>query len=73
MVLQIIRPISISDGEPVILFPLTFLISMSAIKDYIEDYKRKKQDKLENNMECMVFDATLNKFVTRKWKEVIVG
>jgi len=55
--LQVIEPISISRGKPVILFPLLFVILMSAIKDLIEDIKRKKADDLENNSKVLVGNA----------------
>ena len=55
--MQVIEPISISSGKPVILFPLLFVILMSAIKDLIEDIKRKKADDLENNSKVLVGNA----------------
>ena len=57
LILQVIEPISISRGKPVILFPLLFVILMSAIKDLIEDIKRKKADDLENNSKVLVGNA----------------
>ncbi len=39
--LQVIKPISISGGQPNILLPLLAVITLSAIKDYMEDLKRK--------------------------------
>lgn len=41
--------ISISDGKPAMLIPLTFVILVSMIKDVFEDYKRHSSDKKENN------------------------
>lgn len=41
LALQVIRPISISGGSPNILFPLVTVISLSAIKDYVEDRRRR--------------------------------
>ena len=40
--------ISITDAKPVMLIPLTFVITLSMIKDIFEDYKRHKSDKKEN-------------------------
>ena len=48
-VLQAIPIISVSDGIPNMLFPLTVVIIFSAIKDLLEDLKRKQSDKDENN------------------------
>ena len=43
-----IDSISISDGKPVIFAPLMMVISLSAVKDMVEDYRRYKSDKEEN-------------------------
>lgn len=44
MVLQIIPPISITNGQPAILLPLMFVVAVSAVKDLFEDIKRHKAD-----------------------------
>jgi len=46
--LQTIPLISITGGKPIMLIPLTFVISVSMIKDISEDYKRHKSDRKEN-------------------------
>jgi magnesium-transporting ATPase (P-type) len=48
LALQVIKPISISGGQPNILLPLLVVIGMSAAKDFLEDRKRKMADKEEN-------------------------
>jgi phospholipid-transporting ATPase len=53
--LQIVRPISISDGQPTILLPLTFVIVVAMIKDFLEDWKRTKADREENKSPVTVF------------------
>lgn len=40
MVLQVLPPISITQGQPAILVPLAFVVFVSAIKDLFEDLKR---------------------------------
>lgn len=47
--LQLIKPISDSNGVPVLMLPLVFVIGVSMIKDVFEDYKRHKSDNEENN------------------------
>ena len=49
-VLQVIRPISISEGQPTILLPLAFVIVVAMIKDFLEDWKRTKSDREENHL-----------------------
>jgi len=36
--LELIKPISDAGGEPVMLFPLSFIIFVSMMKDIVEDY-----------------------------------
>lgn len=47
--LQCIRAVSTSNGVPTILPSLVVIVSISAFKDFLEDYKRWKSDKRENN------------------------
>jgi hypothetical protein len=44
-----IKAISITDGDPSLALPLTFVVSVSMIKDIIENYKRIKSDNEENS------------------------
>jgi hypothetical protein len=48
LALQVIKPISMSAGKPNILVPLLVVVGISAVKDLLEDMKRRKIDKLEN-------------------------
>lgn len=48
LALQVIKPISMSDGKPNIILPLIAVVGLSAVKDIIEDLKRRKMDKSEN-------------------------
>ena len=71
--MQMIPVISISEGKPAMLLPLTFVIVVSMIKDIFEDNKRHKQDKSENFQKVQVYDAKSGKFVTRIWRNLQVG
>ena len=51
-VMQSLKAISITDGKPIIIFPLFIVVTISMVKDFFEDYKRKKSDKQENRKEC---------------------
>lgn len=44
--------ISISSGVPTIYIPLFVVLGVTAVKDYMEDYKRKKSDRTENFSKC---------------------
>ena len=44
LVLQLIKPVSITNGQPAILLPLSVVVATSAIKDIIEDCRRYRSD-----------------------------
>lgn len=47
--MQLIPEISISNGVPVIFLPLAVIVAITGIKDFFEDYKRRKSDIEENS------------------------
>lgn len=49
IILQMIKPISISGGNPTNAPPLLVIIIISMIKDFIEDRARRKSDAKEND------------------------
>ena len=57
MFLQMIDLISITGGKPVMLYPLTFVVAVSMIKDISEDFKRHKSDQKENYRKIHVLNA----------------
>ena len=72
-ILQTIKEISYSFGNPLILIPLTFVMCLNGIKDLYEDLKRKESDNKENNSICQIFDTTLNQFIEKKWYSIKQG
>jgi phospholipid-transporting ATPase len=48
-ILQIIPQITISEGKPTMFLPLTIVVAVSMVKDFIEDWRRHKSDTKENN------------------------
>lgn len=72
-ILQSIKEISYSGGQPVILLPLLFVVSINGIKDIFEDLKRKRSDDDENNRKCKVYDRVKNSFIETKWSEIKLG
>jgi phospholipid-transporting ATPase len=73
LALQVIRPISISGGQPSILLPLAFVIGMSVAKDVIEDLKRKRSDREENESTVLAAKRESGTFERTKWEDVRVG
>lgn len=69
--MQTIPYISISGGVPAIFLPLVFILIITAMKDFFEDYKRKKSDNEENSKKVMVFENGV--FVEKQWKDLRVG
>ncbi|XP_057534004.1 phospholipid-transporting ATPase 1-like isoform X1 [Amaranthus tricolor] len=58
-------------GRTVSLFPLLFVLSVTAVKDGYEDWRRHRSDKKENNREALVLKS--GAFVTKKWKDIEAG
>lgn len=66
-----VKEISVSNGQPVTLFPLIFIVIVSMIKDLAEDWKRKRSDNEENSKSVKVVkDGRLK---TVKWESLRVG
>ena len=66
--MQIIPAISISDGTPTILIPLICIVIITAVKDFSEDYKRKKSDRQENMKLTQMLDGSMT-----EWRQLRVG
>ena len=72
-ILQCFPEISNADGKPIILMPLCIVILVNSIKDFYEDWKRKRSDDEENNRKVEVYDLDKKEFVEEKWKNIFVG
>uniref|UniRef100_A0A8C2WMS6 Phospholipid-transporting ATPase n=1 Tax=Cyclopterus lumpus TaxID=8103 RepID=A0A8C2WMS6_CYCLU len=55
------------------LAPVVFILSVTAIKDLWEDYRRHRSDTEINHMDCLVYSRAERRYVERFWKEVQVG
>ena len=69
--LQMIPLISITNGQPVMLYPLSIVIGVSMIKDIYEDWKRHKSDRVENQRKVILIEAASSREVP--WQELTVG
>eukprot|EP00250_Pteridium_aquilinum_P020462 c24823_g2_i1 orf=97-2334(-) len=58
-------------GRTASLFPLLFVLVVTAIKDGYEDWGRHRSDVIENNRLAQVF--TQGEFRPKKWKRIEVG
>jgi phospholipid-transporting ATPase len=73
-ILQMIPSISQSNGAPVTLLPLLFVVFVNGIKDFCEDYKRKQSDRRENGNKCRLIskiDGKREDIV--KWEQLKLG
>ena len=62
MFMQMVDKISISNGQPAMMPPLIFVVSLSMIKDAFENYKRSKADRSENNAKTEVYNRQTGNF-----------
>lgn len=53
--------------------PLGIVLGISLIKEAIEDWRRYKTDMEVNIRPVQVFDASTGTFVTKLWREILVG
>jgi phospholipid-transporting ATPase len=58
-------------GRTASLFPLLFVLFVTAIKDGYEDWRRHRSDRNENNREALVFQH--GDFRPKKWKSLCAG
>ncbi|GAA0166956.1 primary active transporter [Lithospermum erythrorhizon] len=58
-------------GRTVSLFPLLFVLSVTAIKDGYEDWRRHRSDRNENNRESFVLQG--GEFLLKRWKHILPG
>ncbi|KAJ3682917.1 hypothetical protein LUZ60_013144 [Juncus effusus] len=58
-------------GRTASLFPLLFVLFVTAIKDGYEDWRRHRSDRKENNREALVLQS--GEFRMKKWKHICVG
>lgn len=71
-VLQIIKAISNTEGQPLIYLPLFVIVGISMIKDVFEDLKRHKSDNEENTRKTRRFEnASFKENIL--WKDIYIG
>ncbi|KAF2306631.1 hypothetical protein GH714_019915 [Hevea brasiliensis] len=57
--------------ENCVLFPLLFVLCVTAIKDGYEDWRRHRSDRNENNREALVLQS--GHFQHKRWKKIRAG
>ena len=53
--------------------PLIFVLTISLIREGIEDFFRHKSDREVNAMNALTYDKTTRKFSNKTWGEIIVS
>lgn len=71
--MQSIKVVSNTNGLPTICFPLGFIVFVSMMKDFFEDYKRRKSDQAENNKFTQTFQKEQQVFIKMHWSQLRVG
>ncbi|XP_026958839.1 LOW QUALITY PROTEIN: phospholipid-transporting ATPase VD [Sagmatias obliquidens] len=59
--------------KEITMLPLVVVLTIIAIKDGLEDYRKYKLDKRINNLVTKVYSRKEKKYVDRCWKDVTVG
>ena len=63
---------TISSGQPTLALPLLLVVLISMFKDGLEDYKRAKSDKEENERKVLASKGG-ESFEHVSWKDLSVG
>ena len=71
--MQTIKQISISAGIPTQSAPLASVMFASMCKDGYEDYKKYKNDQLENKQSAMRLDPKTREWKEVHWKDIVPG
>mmetsp|Transcript_74555 Transcript_74555/g.132167 ORF Transcript_74555/g.132167 Transcript_74555/m.132167 type:complete len:1134 (-) Transcript_74555:161-3562(-) len=71
--LQCLPRVTTTGQIPSIALPIIVILSMNAIKDGIEDYRRHKSDKEENERETLCVSTKGGEAKPTKWDQVKVG
>uniref|UniRef100_A0A8D2ZTU1 Phospholipid-transporting ATPase n=1 Tax=Scophthalmus maximus TaxID=52904 RepID=A0A8D2ZTU1_SCOMX len=57
----------------VALIPICVILSLTALKDAWEDFRRYQSDRKLNNTPCFIYSRREKQFMERRWKDVRVG
>lgn len=57
----------------VALIPICVILSLTALKDAWEDFRRYQSDRKLNNTPCLIYSRKEKQFMKRRWKDVRVG
>ena len=55
------------------MFPLSVVIFLNGLKDFLEDWKRKKSDDEENFRKCRIFNPITAEFEEKHWEDIKLG
>ncbi|XP_044060582.1 phospholipid-transporting ATPase VB [Siniperca chuatsi] len=55
------------------LIPIGVIMSLTALKDAWEDFRRYQSDRKLNNTPCFIYSRKEKQFMERRWKDVRVG
>uniref|UniRef100_W5LI40 Phospholipid-transporting ATPase n=1 Tax=Astyanax mexicanus TaxID=7994 RepID=W5LI40_ASTMX len=65
---------SVNAFQPqVALIPICVILSLTAIKDAWEDFRRYQSDRKLNRRPCLIYSRSQQSFMERRWKDVKVG
>eukprot|EP00442_Polarella_glacialis_P051630 CAMPEP_0115145912 /NCGR_PEP_ID=MMETSP0227-20121206/62399_1 /TAXON_ID=89957 /ORGANISM="Polarella glacialis, Strain CCMP 1383" /LENGTH=1121 /DNA_ID=CAMNT_0002555523 /DNA_START=1 /DNA_END=3366 /DNA_ORIENTATION=- len=74
-ILQLLPKVTTTGGVPTILLPVTFIVLLNALKDALEDWRRHKSDREENDRFTLKVQgqASSASCIEAKWQDLRVG
>ena len=71
--IQCFRKISLTEGIPVVLFLLIFVVLIHLIKDLLEDSKKRNFDNTENGRKVFVYNIEKKLFQEKEARDIKLG
>ncbi|XP_033210725.1 probable phospholipid-transporting ATPase VD isoform X2 [Belonocnema kinseyi] len=60
-------------GKEIAMFPVLFVLGVTALKDFCEDRRRLASDNRVNNSTCRVYVSDGDRYMKMAWKDIRVG
>ena len=71
--LQLVGPVSVTNGAPYSLMPLVCVLGFQALLDIKENVQKAWGDRLTNSAPILILDQSSGELVAKQWKDVRIG
>ena len=71
--LQLVTPVSVTNGQPLSLMPLVCVLGFQALLDIKETVQKAWGDRITNAAPILVLDRATGDVVPKQWSDIVVG